>query len=802
MLSASGCRELSDVEMLSEFLPSTFRVDDWSESRIRESAASAVERVRRGFQNRPIARSLAQIDEIAATMIKRFPRERLAIIRRADRATQGSFDIFGRHDIDFGHPVNWRLEPLAGKEAPLVHWSRIDYLDRSVAGDKKITWELNRHSHFIALGQAYAMTRDEAYAVAFVEQASSWMDQNPPNMGINWSSSLELALRSIAWIWAISLFANSPVISVSFLKRVVKCLIAHARHIEMHMSTYFSPNTHLTGEALGLLHLGIALPQCRRALAWKRKGLAVLLDQLSRQVRDEGVYFEPSSYYHRYTVDFYLSLVQLARENSIELPPGVDSRLESMIDYLMWITRPDGFPTLIGDDDGGKLLMLGARDGYDFRDSLALGAALLGRPRWKYSAGQDTSELLWLLGPSGLARFDRLRSERPDELERAFTTTGQYVVRDGWECDSTYFFFRCGPAGALSGAHDHADQLSFEIFANGTAWLVDPGTYTYTSDESARNEFRLARAHNTLAVDEFQQSVPSGPFSWRSRASGTPDPLVSNHRFTCMGGSHNGYLALAQPVRHQRSVFVFRRDHRTNPAMPGYVLVTDYVEADSEHTYHLSYHFGPHVAAASSGPEFTACDPLGNVLYMVQFGTVDISTGTTTGRLSTRYSQQEESTIGWVEAVGSGPQMFSSVIFPDSLETWGRVSISRLTRDGSISVRRDEVQDLLIFGDGLVSADGLAIRSSARMAWIRRTGARILSAAVVDGNSLTVDGFLRLASSGKPKYMLADLTDHRLSVYTDDPGSIVLCDPGPRDLDSRHNLVSPPSLPIVHMMTR
>ncbi|MGH9764761.1 MAG: heparinase II/III family protein, partial [Blastocatellia bacterium] len=101
--------------------------------------------------------------------------------------------------MDFGYPINWRLEPTSGKETPLTHWSRIDYLDPSVAGDKKITWELNRHSHFITLGQAYVMTGDEAYAQAFVGQASSWMDQNPPNLGINWSSSLELAFRSISW---------------------------------------------------------------------------------------------------------------------------------------------------------------------------------------------------------------------------------------------------------------------------------------------------------------------------------------------------------------------------------------------------------------------------------------------------------------------------------------------------------------------------------------------------------------------------------------------------------------------------
>src|SRR5262249_40437584 len=153
------------------------------------------------LQNHPVIRSLDHADEIAEIMALRFPDERLSIVRKADRAVRGRFDVFGNTSIDFGSPTNWRLEPAAGKQTGLVHWSRIDYLNPSIAGDKKITWELNRHSHFVTLGQAYLMTRDEGYAEAFVDQATSWMDQNPPNLGINWSSSLELAFRVIAWIW-------------------------------------------------------------------------------------------------------------------------------------------------------------------------------------------------------------------------------------------------------------------------------------------------------------------------------------------------------------------------------------------------------------------------------------------------------------------------------------------------------------------------------------------------------------------------------------------------------------------------
>jgi len=559
------------------------------------------------------------------------------------------------------------------------------------------------------------------------------------------------------------------------MKRLVKSLIAHGKHIEKYLSTYFSPNTHLTGEALGLLYLGLALPECTRAAAWKQKGLGVLLEQMPKQIRSDGVYFEQSSYYHRYTVDIYLNLFQLARENNITLPPEVELRLAAMIDYLMWITRPDGTHTLVGDDDGGKLIVLGTRDTYDFKDSLAVGAALLGRPDWKYAAGAEHPELLWLLGRDGLDRFDSLRGRRPAENEHGFGASGQFVARDGWESDSTYLFFRCGPGGALSGAHDHSDQLSFEFFANGTAWLVDPGTYTYTTDRAVRNDFRLTQAHNTMIVDELPQSLPRGPFSWKSRAAGECQTWVSSHRFVLAAGSQDGYDAPATSVKHRRSIVMFGRDDRHCPAIPPYLLVDDEIGSDSGHTYRLNFHFSPGVDVTCNGQGLTAIDQRGNALCIGLFATLARKIGTSTGHLSRAYSQREEAPVGWMKATGEGQQRFSSVIVPALLVPHGPPEINELVQGQSrtISVRWGDVQDLFIHGDATMSADSLAVRFSGRLAWIRRAGKQVLTAAIFDGNSLTIDGLLQLTALGYPKYVAADLGGTCPLVYTDDPGSIV-----------------------------
>jgi hypothetical protein len=95
------------------------------------------------------------------------------------------------------------------------------------------------------------------------------MDQNPPTRGINWASSLEVSFRLISWVWAFHFFQDSPSLKPETFLRAMKFLYLQARHLETYLSTYFSPNTHLTGEALGLFYVGTLFPEFKEADRWK-----------------------------------------------------------------------------------------------------------------------------------------------------------------------------------------------------------------------------------------------------------------------------------------------------------------------------------------------------------------------------------------------------------------------------------------------------------------------------------------------------------------------------------------------------
>src|SRR5581483_7163636 len=182
-------------------------------------------------------------------------------------------------------------------------------------GDHKVIWELNRHQHLVTLAKAWLLTGDVRYAQELISQWYAWKQANPYPLGINWASSLEVAFRSLSWIWVDQLLVNCPQASDQFRSDLLRGLAFHGRYTERYLSTYFSPNTHLLGEAAALFFIGTLYPQISSAGRWKNKGFEIVLQEAERQVRPDGVYFEQTLYYHVYALDLFLHVRLLASRN-------------------------------------------------------------------------------------------------------------------------------------------------------------------------------------------------------------------------------------------------------------------------------------------------------------------------------------------------------------------------------------------------------------------------------------------------------------------------------------------------------
>ena len=518
---------------------------------------------------------------------ERIPQQAETIVRGAEKICRHRFDLLGYEDLDYGLEIDWHSDRVHGKRAPRDLWFKIRYLDFASVGDAKVTWELNRHRHLVTLAKAYRLAKEHRFASELIDQWQHWQRENPYPRGINWASSLEVAFRSLSWLWVYFLLEGTPAMTPEFREQWLRAMELSGRHIELYLSTYFSPNTHLLGEAVALFFIGTLCPELRSSSRWKRRGWEIVLRESERQVRPDGFYFEQSTYYHVYALDFLLHAGVLASLNDMPFPSEYYRRLEQMLEVLAVLCRA-GTPPRWGDDDGGRVFDPHRNRAEHLSDPLATGAVLFGRGDFKLLAGGLREEALWLLGEQGVAEFDRIEAKKPDMSSVALSESGLYVMSSSER--KLQVVIDAGPQGALTAGHGHADALSLTLHAEEHELLGDPGTCEYVGAGTERDQFRGTAAHNTLQLDGRNQSDPKGPFAWKHLTKAKAEGWISGQNFDLFVGSHDGYSQPETPIIHRRWVF-FRK--------PKFWLVRDLMLGTGMHQLDLRWHLNPELSSSS-----------------------------------------------------------------------------------------------------------------------------------------------------------------------------------------------------------
>jgi len=515
------------------------------------------------------------------------------IVLRAEQICKHRFNLLGYRDVDYGQEIDWHADAVHGRRSSMDAWFRIPYLDFDRVGDVKIIWELNRQQHLTILAKAYRLTGDARFGHELFQQWYHWQKENPYPFGINWASSLEIAFRSLSWLWVWYLLDGCSIVPSTFSFDLRRALMINARHMERFLSTYFSPNTHLLGEAVGLFFIGTLLLGSPSAQRWQNLGWKIILQEARRQVQPDGMHFEQSIYYHTYALDFFLHSRLLASVSGIPVPDAFDRTIEKMLDVIGAFGTMGRLPQF-GDDDGGRVFDPTRNRSEHLLDPLATGAVLFGRSDFKKAADHIREETVWLLGAPGVRRFHELHGQTPTLKSFALQSSGFYVM-----CGSNPVPYQlvidAGPHGTGLAGHGHGDALSIQLAVNGEQLLIDPGTFAYTGG-AERDRFRGTSAHNTVQVDDLHQAEPVGPFKWHSLPNVSIERWVMDDNFDLFAGSHDGYRRLPEPVRHRRHVFCLKSR---------FWLIHDLLEGAGVHKLDLFWHFGTgSLTATSAGAMF------------------------------------------------------------------------------------------------------------------------------------------------------------------------------------------------------
>jgi hypothetical protein len=522
------------------------------EVRLTTAGLEALRRSRVSLRQRKERASLDESEPLALTQaFARLSEDELSEYFRGPREAKLYDNFFapaaaeiGFGEQFFGKEIHWRRDPLSNYVWPLDYHRDLKLM-RADGSDVRVLWELNRLGHFLALARAYGLTHDERYSAEFWRQLKSWDEQNPYGRGPNWSCAMEVALRAMNLLAAFEVFRQSSQLNAGSLGFFLHLLQQHGNYIRRNLEfSYIATSNHYLSDVVGLLWLGLLLPELRDAKSWREFGLRQMLLEMDKQVLADGADFEASTGYHRFVTELFLYSFLLCRANHVEIETRYWTRLHQMLHYIRAYLRPDGFAPLIGDSDSGQVLPVVRR------------------------RADDHGYLL-----------DILKPDTEHVASQAFPNAGTYIMRDG----DLYLCFNASGSGINGrGSHGHNDVLSIEVSAGGRAFIVDPGTYVYSGDLAKRHEFRSTAYHSTVQIDGLEQNTIAveTPFVIGNEAKPRVVEWKTGDDFDKVVAEHYGY-----PVVHRRTVTFDKRARCW--------LIDDEFVGEGEHVYEARFHFAP-----------------------------------------------------------------------------------------------------------------------------------------------------------------------------------------------------------------
>ncbi len=438
--------------------------------------------------------------------------------------------------------VHGKFRPFSGELASLdleagasaLHWT---HLERTPPDqDIKWVWEPGRFGWALTLARAYAFSGNPAYVRDFWDKTWHFLAAHPPNLGRQWQSGQEAALRLMALVFCDRVFATAPETTSEYRQQLWEAIAAHARRIPPTL-TYARAqnNNHLLSEAAGLYAAGLYLPEHPESKRWRDLGWKWLNWGFQNQISEFGTYIQYSANYHRLMLQLALFTDHLRRTaGEPDWPEETQFRLTQATRWLWALTDPEtGQAPNLGANDGAYIFPLTNLPYHDFRPVVAAaGKAFLDLDIYNQPVLNEMADWFGLNAPEDPVQTqpqaaDMLRIDHGPG--RAFLRAAQFTDRPS-----------------------HADQLHADLWWRGVNVARDPGTFAYNAASPWDNALTTARVHNTLTLDGQDQMTRAGRFLWLDWAQAEVLAYEMNDQgqIIWLAAQHDGYTK--QGALHQR----------------------------------------------------------------------------------------------------------------------------------------------------------------------------------------------------------------------------------------------------------
>jgi len=462
-------------------------------------------------------------------------------------------------------PIDWQIDFKSGYRWSERTWYRNIPIGRHRGADVKVPWELSRMQHLPALAWAYGLLVDEEpergaeYAREYRNQILDFTATNPPRYGVNWRTTMDVALRAVSWILSWDLITGKGHrFDPAFENCLVQGLYAHGRHIAANLE--WDPSwrsNHYYIDILGLLFIAAWLPRTPDTDAWLAFSRQEFFTESERQFGKDGAHCESSASYHRlvgealaygaaalsgldknklkalkeYDSTCLHGPVPLLKPDALtglypldRLPESVVERLAGAAGFSIAITQNNGDAVQIGDTDSGRFAKLQpcgrlTDDGWkeshlDHRPLVGAISGLIDCERWRIFSEPYTLDAVCIEALAGQKRLRHLpaMAQLPNN-RMGFSAIAVPESAQSWR---------------LELPHGSCDDLTALAFADFGLWIIRGERLHLTVRCGATGRIdRGGHAHNdqlsvTLCVDGIPVIQDPGTYCY------TPFPEQRN----------------------------------------------------------------------------------------------------------------------------------------------------------------------------------------------------------------------------------------------------------------------------------
>lgn len=511
----------------------------------------------------------------------------------------------------------WFQSQRSNTTWPKLFFSSINYRHGNKYGDVRVVWELSRLQQLVdaALLSVEVDEKTSANLISSIEnQLDSWVKMNPPLCGVNYISSMECALRILSVCHSIDMVRDRLGQPDRTCGNLLYLVWSHASFIEKRLSLYSSAGNHTIAECAGLIFAGVLFPEFNEAKRWRQTGEKIFFKEIKRQIYSDGGGLEQTLWYHVFVLDLLGLVIKLYDYYSLEIEADVIDLYDKGCGFVNTFSSCVENLPAIGDSDNGYALS-------------------------RYL------NITW---------------------SRSFTNDGLFIFK---EAGYTVFndnhtnlslVFDHGPLGMPpSYGHGHADALSIIFRYKNNDVLIDPGTYTYTSDAVWRKYFRGTKAHNTVVINGLDQSVQESAFLWSKPYF---SDLVAHEQLSNgiirLLAYHDGYISLG--IKHWRGVVIFP---------DGNLLVWDHLVGVGDYNIELNWHIAGQVQKLDN--RFNIINSSDCIALQVEGGESHLCNGDISpicGWQSPGYGTKQPTTTIGIKSNAALPVSFVTIISIDGTE--------------------------------------------------------------------------------------------------------------------------------------